>query len=141
MLSASSRCVRMTTSFRVYHMIAQRVCGILTRTRQHEDRANLLSILNASVHMGSTLSHWQCSPLHAATCDIPRLFGTEYSSPILRSQLEDHQLMDGMYLSIFPMIITVISRLMLRRPLDQPEDTCRLPQGIFNDARDDIRVR
>jgi hypothetical protein len=38
-----SHCVRMT-------MIKHRVCGILTRTRQHEDRVNLLSILNASVH-------------------------------------------------------------------------------------------
>jgi hypothetical protein len=141
MLSAPFYCARMTASFRAYHMKTRRVCGTLTRTWQHEDRVNLLSILNASVHMASTPSHWRCSPLHAATSDIPWLFCTEHSSPTLGLQLEGHQLTYAMYLSIFPMIITVIFRLMLWRPLAQLEDACRPLQDVFNDARDDIHVR
>jgi hypothetical protein len=49
--------ISMTASFLVCHMIIQRVCGTLTRTRQHEVHVNLLSIPDVSDHMASTLSH------------------------------------------------------------------------------------
>jgi hypothetical protein len=56
-LSAPFHCVIITISFRVYHATKQRICGILTRTRRHEDCVNLLSIPNVRVYMASTLSH------------------------------------------------------------------------------------
>jgi hypothetical protein len=69
--------------------------------------------------MASTLSIDNVRPYaprhdQKVLCDIRRLFGTEHSSPTLRSQLEDHQLKYATYLSIFPMIVTVIFSPMLR---------------------------
>ncbi|KAJ8585459.1 hypothetical protein M405DRAFT_409381 [Rhizopogon salebrosus TDB-379] len=46
-------------------------------------------------------------------------------------KLEDHQLTCASYLSIFPMIVTVVLRPMLRR-------TRRLPHGVFDNARDGV---
>jgi hypothetical protein len=68
------------------------------------------------------------------TCNISRLFHAEHSSPTCRSQLEGHQLTYASYLSIFPMIVTVVLRPMLRR-------IRRLPQGIFDSATDGVHVR
>jgi hypothetical protein len=123
--NASSHCVRMT-------MIKHRVCGI----RQHENRVNILSILNASVHTISSMMF-----------ALPRRDMRHPSTLWHRTFISDTQVTAGrssmyaMYLSIFPMIITVIFRLMLRQPPAQLEDACRLPQGVSDDASDDIHVR
>jgi hypothetical protein len=95
-------------------------------------------ILNACPHGVYTINNVRpYTPRHATS--LGSLTHTEHSFPILGS-LEGHQLTYAMYFSIFPMIITVIFRLMLWRLLAQLEDACRLPQGVFNDARDDIHV-
>ncbi|KAJ8585449.1 hypothetical protein M405DRAFT_408952 [Rhizopogon salebrosus TDB-379] len=87
----------------------------LDTNRQREVHVNLLSIPDRVL------------------CDIPHLFGTEYSSLTRKSQLEGHSSTYAACLSIFPMIVTFIFSIDATRPPTQLEDSRRLPQGFLDE--------
>jgi hypothetical protein len=69
------------------------------------------------------VSTWATWRLHHLI-DNARPYTPRHATSLGSLAQNTHQLTYAMYFSIFPMIITVIFRLMLWRPLAQLEDTC-----------------